>query len=69
MPFAAKAWGALLPLTHYLELLLGQAMRGAPPSASLASLAALAAFVVLVPPLALWRMGRVMPDPSYWGRT
>ncbi|MBK6404390.1 MAG: ABC transporter permease [Holophagales bacterium] len=69
MPLAAKAWGALLPLTHYLDLLLGQAMRGAPPSTSLAPLAALAAFVFLVPPLALWRMGRVMRDPSYWGRT
>ena len=69
MPLAAKAWGALLPLTHYLDLLLGQAMRGAPPSASLAPLATLAAFVVLVPPFALWRMGRVMRDPSCWGRT
>ena len=69
MPFAAKAWGALLPLTHYLELLLAQVMRGAPPSTALGPLAALAAFVFLAPPFALWRMGRLMRDPSYWGRT
>ncbi|MBK9966054.1 MAG: ABC transporter permease [Holophagales bacterium] len=69
MPFAAKAWGALLPLTHYLELLLAQAMRGAPPSTALGPLVALAAFVLLAPPIALWRMGRLMRDPSFWGRT
>ena len=69
MPLAAKAWGALLPLTYYLELLLSQAMRGAPPSEAHAPLAALAAFVLLVPPAALWRMSRLMRDPSYWGRT
>lgn len=69
MPLAGKAWGALLPLTHYLELLLGQALRGAPPATALAPLAALAAFALFAPPLALWRMGRLMRDPSTWGRT
>lgn len=69
MPLAAKAWGALLPLTHYLALLLSQALRGAPPSTATGPLAALAAFVLLVPPGALWRMGRLMRDPSTWGRT
>ena len=69
MPLAAKAWGALLPLTHYLELLLSQALRGAPPSTALGPLAALTAFVLLAPPAAIWRMGRLMRDPSTWGRT
>jgi ABC-2 type transport system permease protein len=69
MPLAAKAWGAILPLTHYLGLLLGQALRGAPPSTALGPLAALCAFVLLAPPAALWRMRRLMRDPSYWGRT
>jgi hypothetical protein len=41
MPLAAQLWGALLPLTHFLALLLGQAMRGAPASAALAPLGAL----------------------------
>ncbi len=69
MPLAAKVWGALLPLTHYLELLLSQATRGAPPSTALGPLAALSAFVLFVPPVALWRMRSLMRDPSYWGRT
>lgn len=69
MPLAAKAWGALLPLTHYLALLLSQALRGAPPSTAAGPLAALAAFVLLAPPAAVWRMGRLMRDPSTWGRT
>ena len=50
-------------------LLLAQAMRGAPASAALAPLGALLAFVVLLPPPALWRMRRLMSDPAYWGRT
>jgi ABC-2 type transport system permease protein len=69
MPLAAQAWGALLPITHFLALLLQQAMRGAPPSTALAPLAALGAFVLLAPPLSLRRMRRLMSDPSYWGRT
>lgn len=69
MPLAAQAWGALLPLTHFLDLLLGQALRGAPPSTTLAPLAALLAFVLLAPPAALWRMRRLMAEPAYWGRT
>lgn len=69
MPLAAKAWGALLPLTHYLELLLSQALRAAPPATAIGPLAALAAFVLVAPSLSLRRMGRVMQDQSYWGRT
>lgn len=69
MPLAAKAWGALLPLTHHLELLLSQALRGAPPATALGPFAALGAFVLLPPLLSIRRMGRVMRDPSYWGRT
>jgi len=69
MPLAARAWGALLPLTHFLSLLLGQAMRGAPPAAAIGPLAALLSFVILAPPLALRRMRTLMSDPSYWGRT
>ena len=69
MPLAAKAWGALLPVTHFIELLVSQAMRGAPPVTALGPLLALAAFVVVLPPLALRRMGRLMRDPSTWGRT
>ena len=69
MPLAAQLWGDLLPLTHFLALLLAQAMRGAPASAAVGPLAALLAFVVVLPPLALWRMRRLLSDPAYWGRT
>lgn len=69
MPLAAKAWGAILPVTHFIDLLVAQAMRGAPPATALAPLVALGAFVVVIPPLTLWRMGRLMRDPSTWGRT
>ena len=31
--------------------------------------ALLAAFVAVIPPLTLWRMGGLMRDPSTWGRT
>ena len=68
MPFAAQAWGALLPITHFLALLLGQAMRGAPASTALGPLAALLAFVLLAPPLPLRRMRRLLADPASWGR-
>jgi ABC-2 type transport system permease protein len=69
MPLAAKAWGTILPVTHYIDLLVSQAMRGAPPATALAPLLALAGFVVVLPLLALWRMGRLMRDPATWGRT
>lgn len=68
MPPHAAAWGALLPLTHYLRLLVEQVMRGAPPAASLPELAALAAFALLTPLLAGPRLARVLADPAYWGR-
>ncbi len=68
MPPVAQAWGALLPLTHYLRLLVEQIMRGAPPAASLPELGALAAFVVVTPLIATRRLGTVLRDESYWGR-
>ena len=68
MPPVAQAWGALLPLTHYLRLLIEQVMRGAPPVASLPELGALAVFLVLTPLLSIRRLGKVLTDDSYWGR-
>ena len=47
MPVAGRVWGALLPLTHYLQVLVDQSMRGAPPAASMPSLGALLAFVAV----------------------
>jgi ABC-2 type transport system permease protein len=68
MPAAGRAWGAVLPLTHYLRLLVDQGLRGAPVASALPALGALAAFVVLPPAASAWRLSRVMRDPRYWGR-
>ena len=67
MPAFARFWGALLPLTHYLKLLVDQSMKGAPTPVSVPSLLALLAFVVVVPLLA-WPRRRVFGDPRYWGK-
>lgn len=68
MPPVAQAWGALIPLTHYLQLLVDQAVRGATPAASAVPLAALAAFAMALPALSLLRLGRVARDPRFWGQ-
>lgn len=69
MPAFAQAWSALLPLTHYLRLLVEQSMKGAPPLVSLPPLAALLAFAILAPLVAWPRLRRVVRDPSCWGRS
>ncbi len=68
MPPFARFWGALLPLTHYLKLLIDQAMKGAPVSVSAPSLLALLAFAMVAPLLAWPRLRRIVNDPRYWGR-
>ena len=68
MPVTGRVWGALLPLTHYLQILVDQSMRGAVPAVSMPSLAALLAFVAVAPAVSVWRMGQVARDPRYWGR-
>jgi ABC-2 type transport system permease protein len=68
MPPFARLWSALLPLSHYLKLLVDQAMKGAPPSVSAPSLLALLAFAVLSPLVAWPRLLRVLREPRYWGR-
>jgi ABC-2 type transport system permease protein len=68
MPAFAQFWGALLPLTHYLKLLVDQAMKGAPASVSAPSLLALLAFAVVAPLLAWPRLRRVVRDERFWGR-
>jgi len=69
MPAFASTWSMVLPLTHYLRLLVEQMMRGAPASASLPELGVLAGFAVLIPLLVRPRLARVMGDERYWGRT
>jgi ABC-2 type transport system permease protein len=69
MPLAAQVYSALLPLTHYLRLVVEQAIRGAAAPASLPELGVLALFVAAAPVLALPRLARVLRDPGAWGRS
>jgi ABC-2 type transport system permease protein len=69
MPPFARAWGAMLPLTHYLRLLVEQSMKGTPAATSSPALIALLAFVLVLPPLAWRRLRRVASDPGCWGRS
>lgn len=55
MPLAGQVWGSLLPVTHYLRILVQQAMRAAPAAVSWHSFLAIAAFAVLPWPIVMWR--------------
>lgn len=68
MPLSGKIWGGLLPLSYYLVILLDQGMRGAPVAVSLPPLSAMCGFVVLIPLLAVPRLGRLMVDEQQWGK-
>ena len=68
MPVPGRLWGALLPLTYYLQVVVDQSMRGALPASSMPSLGALLAFVLVAPAVSVWRMGVVAANPRYWGR-
>ena len=68
MPPVGRAWSSILPLTHYLKVLVDQSVRGAAPSAAMPALGALLAFVVLAPLVSVWRLGVIARDPRYWGR-
>ena len=59
MPVAGQAWGSLLPVTHYLRVLVQQGMRGAPLAVSWHSLAVLAAFAAAPWPFVVWRLARL----------
>src|SRR5262245_46565238 len=60
----AYAWGAILPLRWYMEVLLGQAARGLPVSDSARPFAMLAILTVLYVLLALLRLRAVARRPS-----
>jgi len=69
MPFLGRLWGEILPLTHYLRLLVGQAIRGVSVQVSIPDCFALLLFVAVLPLVSMRRMGRVMRDSRFWGRS
>jgi ABC-2 type transport system permease protein len=68
MTTAARAWGSLVPLTHVMVLVREQVMVGAPARVSMPPLLTLAATAVIAGLLSLPRAGRVLSEPSFWGR-
>ncbi len=65
MPVLAKAWSNVLPLTHYLNILLEQAVRGAAIKVSFPEMIILCGYVAVA--LAFLPMlGRHLVDARYW---
>jgi ABC-2 type transport system permease protein len=69
MPLLGRLWGEILPLTHYLRVLVGQAIRGTSLRNSAPECLVLLLFAVVLPLVSLRRMGRVMRESRYWGGT
>jgi ABC-2 type transport system permease protein len=55
----AKAWGSLLPLKWYIEILFDQAVRGLPPAESVKPFAILGCIAVTVLMLGWWRLSAI----------
>ena len=66
MPPAARAWAAGIPLTHFVNLLLEQGIRGATPFTSAPHLVALAWFVVGSFLVLAWPLQRLASGTRTW---
>ena len=66
-PFA-QVWGGFVPLTSFMLVLRDQVMVGAPLRISARPILVLAGTALIAGLLALPRMGRVLRDPSLWGK-
>lgn len=67
MSGAMRAASRMFPFTYYTEVMINEALRGAPLRCSLAALGALALFA-LVPFVCLPRLGRVILHKRFYGR-
>lgn len=63
MEWFARAWGALLPLRWYIQILFDQAARGLPPASSAQPFAILAAMAAVLALLAWLRLRAMMARP------
>ena len=68
MPFFAKIWSHLLPLTYYIKIFIDQSMKGAPASVSLPHLCYISFFILGGLTLSYSRMKRVLTHKAYWGK-
>lgn len=68
MPLFAKAWSYSLPITHYLRIILEQAIRGVPTWVSVPNMLILFAFFFF--PLIFFapKWERFAKYPEYWGK-
>ena len=68
MPFLGRAWGNLLPLTHYLKILIDQSIRNIPPSFSMNAFLCLSIFPIATLLFAIPRMRYLLCHDTYWGK-
>ena len=69
MPLPGKIWSSLLPLSHYLSILVDQSLGGAPVSLSLPSMAMLTAFILIPSTAVMVRFRKLMTVNTNWGRS
>ena len=66
MDLPVRIIGYVFPLTHYVDIFIDQAMRGAPPVYTINYLGYMSVFILL-PVVLLPRLKRICTDEKYWG--
>jgi ABC-2 type transport system permease protein len=66
MPPAARAWAEVIPLTHFVRVLVEQGLRGADVADSAARLTALGGFVVAAAIVSAWPFWRLTSGRRAW---
>jgi ABC-2 type transport system permease protein len=67
MPAQGRIWANILPLTHFFNLFIEQAFRGAPIEVSAHKLGTLLIFASVGPVLMLPRLKKIATDSRFWG--
>lgn len=67
MPLPARIWSALLPLSHFVRLLVQQASRGAAPATAVGTMACLGVFFGVGVACGAPRYVRLLGDPRFGG--
>jgi ABC-2 type transport system permease protein len=68
MPMPAWVWSQALPLTHYMNVVTEQTLRGSPVSTTIMPLTALVLFAAIPFAFVLPRMAALTRDQKCWGR-